>query len=106
MKPKPGGKWNFIVLEGYCAYKWAHNKYTRMIPVEFLDGKMISGKGKKEKNPCFINAKIPKYCPRKDSPRYICLAKNCPFFCYSEANVKGEKELKKGHVALVVDLND
>jgi len=100
-----GGKWTFVVLEGYCAYKWAHNKYTRMIPVDFLNEKMIYGKkGKKQKNPCYLKAKIPRYCPRM--PSYICLAKSCPFFCYSEADVEKEKKLKKERVALIVNLSD
>jgi len=84
-KQKPGGKWNNIVLEVFCGYRYMHKKWTKLAPFDPKNpDKEV--KWKRVLNCCYVKARIPTYCPR--TPSLICMERKCPFFGYTEEEVK------------------
>ena len=85
--------WSHVIIEVYCARTWSSKKDK--YHYKAIDLK--KAKFEKELNPSYDpNYRIPKkpsYCP--NSPKYICLEKNCPHLAYTDALEEDYKTLFK-----------
>lgn len=75
--------WAHIILEAYCARKWSEKKDKYVY--EGIPGKEFKTKKVPNTmyNPNYKTPKKPNYCP--NTPRYICLEKECPHLAYTDA---------------------
>lgn len=80
-------QWEHIFLEAFCHYNISRNKTMEVCDWEDckkeLEDESHKIKWERMKNCCYIDAKLPKKCPKHVC--YKCFELDCPFLGYSNA---------------------
>lgn len=91
--------WTHIIIEAYCLYDCHSQRITSSRKyLGMKNGKPRWGRLEEHKNSDYINPQErPRWCKQRKVPNARCLASKCPFFAWSNAEMKVYRILYKNY---------